>query len=190
MNSPQTPSGDEARPTDWPELIGFSATLRQQLSELEPDLSPFTIPHLGATEEKLAEAEQRLGVKLDDQHRDLLGHTNGWPFFFTYTDLLSTDELGTGPLWQKGQELLGLYYSEGPVPSDFPPHGELLSIAVGESVTDVFALWMSGPETDGGHPVLWLAGEEVDRWPNVRQWLLSVNQYLQNDIVKLGATPR
>jgi len=147
------------------------------------------MPHLGAREEQLAEAEQRLGIRLDGQHRDLLRHANGWPLFFTYTDLLGTDELGTGPLWQKGQELLELYYSEAPVPSDFPPHEELLLIAVGELVTDVFALWLGGPEANSGRPVLWLAGEEVDRWPNVREWLLSVNQYLQNDIAKLGATP-
>lgn len=189
MNSPVTPGGG-LRPADWSELIGFSATLRRQLSELEPDLSPFTMPRLGATEESLAEAGQRLGVELDGQHRDLLRHVNGWPLFFTYTDLLGTDELGAGSLWQKGRELLDLYYLEAPVPSDFPARYELLPIAVGEMVTDVFVLWMNGPETDGGRPVLWLAGEEVDRWSNVREWLLSVNQYLQNDIVKLSANPR
>lgn len=172
-------------PTDWPELIGFSATLRAQLAELEPDLSPLTMPRVAATEEQLADAERRLGSSLDGQHRDLLRHGNGWPLFFTYCDLLGTAELGEGTLWDKGQELLDLHFSEAPVPSDFPARDDLMPIAVGDMVTDVFALWRTGPETSGGRPVLWLAGEEVDRWDNVREWLLSVNQYLQNDIVKL-----
>ncbi len=173
-------------PADWAELIGYSATLRSRLAEVDPQLSPMTMPRLAASEEQLAKAEQRLGTQLDAQHRALLRHGNGWPLFFTYTDLLSTDELGAGPLWDKAQELLDLFFSEAPTPADFPARETLLPVAAGEDVTDVFALWTTGPQTRHGRPILWLAGEEVDRWPNMREWLLSINQYLNNDLAKLA----
>jgi len=37
--------------------------------------------------------------------------------------------------------------------------------------------------------MLWLTREDIDCWPNVREWLLSVNQYLLNDISKLTGIP-
>ena len=185
MNSP-----DDRVVSDWPELIGYSAILREQLSKLQPEINPFTVPHLGATGEQIRQAEARLGCPLDVQHRELLQHVNGWPLFFTHTDLLSTDELGQGPLWEKGQQMLDIFYEDGAIPAGYLARQDLMSIAVGEYVTDVFALWRTGPETNRGHLVLWLAGEEIQRFDNVRDWLLSVNQYLKNKIERLGAAPR
>lgn len=174
--------------SDWEELIGFSVLLRQQVHDLKPDLRPYTIPGVGATEEQLRAAEARLGYPLDPMHREFLSYANGWRYFFVYTHLLGTDELGQGELWQTGNELLQLYYSEGPARTDFPPRGEITLVAVGSEVTDLFVIWRTGPTLDGGRPVSWLAGEEIDRFPNFREFLLSVNQYLQNDIVKFTST--
>lgn len=177
---------DDDRPADWAELIGSSITLRQQLGELQPELSPFTAPHMAATDEQLLAVENRLGATLDKQHTDLLRHVNGWPLFFTYADLLGTDEIASGKLWSRAQELLDLFFSEAPIPQGIPARDELVPVAVSELVTDVFVLWRTGPETHGGRPILWLAGEEVDRWANTREWLLSVNQYLRDDIAELS----
>ncbi|GAB2829231.1 SMI1/KNR4 family protein [Lentzea nigeriaca] len=172
---------------DWEELIGLSVLLRQQLGSLDPELSPFRIPGEGATEEQLRAAESRIDAPLDPMYRDFARYANGWPYFFTYAHLLGAEQFGQGELWQKGNELLWLYYSEGPPRGAFPSLAELTIIGVGAEVTDLFVIWRTGPVFDGGHQVSWLAGEEVDRYANFRTFLLSVNQYLQSDIKKFSA---
>lgn len=179
-----TPPPADGLPDDWAELIGYSVELRRRLAVVDPELSPVTVPRLAAGEAELDAAEQRLGRRLDDQHRALLRHGDGWPWIFTYTDLLGADELGAGPRWDEGQHLLDLYFAEAPVGENFPARADLLPIAVGADVTDVFALWATGPRTRHGRPVLWLAGDEIDRWPTTREWLLAINQYLANDLAR------
>ncbi|MEV6235916.1 SMI1/KNR4 family protein [Lentzea sp. NPDC051838] len=173
--------------SDWEALIGHSVLLRQQLTRLDPELSPYTVPGEGATEEQLRLAESRIGCPLDPLYRDFTRRANGWKSFFTYAHLLGTEQLGQGELWQKGNELLGLHYSEGPPRDGFPPPSEVTVIGVGTEVTDLFVMWRTGPVLNGGHQVSWLAGEEVDRYPTFRDFLLSVNQYLRNDIKKFSS---
>lgn len=171
--------------SDWKELIGHSVLLRQQVNRLDPELSPYTIPGEGAAEERIRAAESRVGP-LDPMYREFVRYADGWRYFFTYAHLLGVDQLGQGELWEKGDELLRLYYSEGPPRIDFPALDELTLVGVGTEVTDLFVIWRTGPTSGGGHQVSWLAGEEVERYPNFREFLLSVNQYLQNDVRKFS----
>ncbi|WP_216211179.1 SMI1/KNR4 family protein [Amycolatopsis aidingensis] len=172
---------------DWAELIGHSVLLRQQLHDTNPQLHPYTIPRLAATTEQLAEAERHLGHDLDPLHRELLAHGNGWEHFRVYAHLLSTDELGTSENWRQGNDLLDIFYQDGVVAEDFPRRDDIyLIVANPAEVEDLFVIWRAGPVSPaGGRPVLWLAGEEVERYPDTREFLLSTNQYLKN---KLAST--
>jgi hypothetical protein len=67
-----------------------------------------------------------------------------------------------------------------------PPRDEVMCFAANPAeVEDLFVVWRTGPVTDGGHQVSWLAGEEVQRFPNMHEFLLSVNEYLRRKLAKL-----
>lgn len=36
------------------------------------------------------------------------------------------------------------------------------------------ALWMGGPTTEDGHPVIYFSGAPIDQWPNVYEWWLGM----------------
>jgi hypothetical protein len=173
--------------TDWPELIGESVLLRQRMNELDPEISPYTIPKVGASPEQLHAAEVRMGAPLDALHRELLTYANGWEFFFQFTHLLSTEELGTSPRWHKADEMLDVFYSDGPPPQSFgmPARDEVLCVSADpDEVLDLFVIWRTGPLTDGGRPVSWVAGEEVQRFANMHELMLSVNEYTRRKLVR------
>lgn len=73
--------------------------------------------------------------------------------------------------------MLGTFFAKGAVPSDFPPRDELDPIAVGAESGDLHVMWMGGPTTENGHPILWLAGEEIDRWSHFGEYFRSMHAY-------------
>jgi len=177
---------------DWPDLIGFAVQMRQRLNAYDPVVVPATIPHLGATEQQLAEAEERLGHPLDPLHSEMLSYANGWEDFVHLTDLYGTDEIGKGERWETSLEQLQLRYFpyEGATRlEDGEPDPEELYIIAGkpdEGSAHQFLLWKTGPiSLKGGHPVIWQAGYEIERYPDVHDLLLSLNQYLQEDIAEM-----
>jgi hypothetical protein len=179
MDAGATTDG-ERRALGWPELIGFMAQIRMQLAQVKPHVYPMTAPHVGAKLEQLAQAEQRLGHQLDPIHREFLTYANGWPEFFQDVQLLSAEELGQGSLWARGQKLLDTYFEDGPLSAqNFPLRTELQPIAVGTETIDIHVLWLTGPIVEGGHPILWLAGEEIDRWANFPEYFRSIYAYLE-----------
>jgi hypothetical protein len=168
----------------WPELLGFRIIQRQQLADARPRAYPMTAPKVAASEGQLDEAEERLGRPLDVQYRDFLAYANGWPDFNLDVALLGTDDLGQGPLWEKAQEQLELFYEEGPVASDFPAKDDVFPIGVGTETIDLYVVWTTGPETSLGRPVLWLAGEEIDRFPNFRELFLGIYELGKRTLAK------
>jgi len=143
----------------WPDLIAQMGTLRRQVHEVN-DIFPATLPHLAATEDQLAAAEARLGHPLDPQHREFLSYGNGWPDFYLGSSLLGTDELGHGPTWDDINRTLDAFYAALPQPAPVPPRDQIYPISHAEDSSSIFAIWIHGPRTDGGHPVLWLPWEE------------------------------
>lgn len=176
----------------WEASVGDLARVSVQRTQLNPRLYPLTAPHVRATDEQVTDAETRLGTALDEQHRALLRTGNGWPDVFSFSDLLSTDELGQGPLWERANERLDVLYEDGDV-SGWPPRDELMPFVVSPHDSDVFVIWTHGPTTEGGHPVLWIANELVDQWPNVYEWLLGMTELARRSrdrqAQKLGLHP-
>jgi len=187
MTMPPNVKGPREEFTDWPELIGESVLLRQRLHELDPDVNPYTLPRVGASADEFDSAEVRTGLRLDAVHRQLLIHANGWDDFFAFAHLLGTNELGSGEQWRRASQLLDVFYEAAPAPDGFPnqPSDVYCFCADPDNVEDLFVVWKVGPVTGGGRPVSWLAGEEVQRFPNMHEFMLSVNEYLRRDLAKL-----
>lgn len=155
----------------WDVLLGSLGVVTTQLAQLAPAVYPLSAPHLGADEGSIAAAERRLGHAIDPRFRELLTSADGWPGAFLDGDVLGTDDLGAGPLWATGCLALDQFYDYGPV-DGLPERAQLYPVFVSPCQQDVMAMRCDGPLTDGGHEVLWLANEVVDRWPNAHEWWL------------------
>ena len=88
--------------TRWDMLLGELGVVATQIAQAAPGVYPLSAPRLGAHEESIDTAEERLGHPLDAGFRELLRHADGWPGAFLDGDVLGTRDLGTGPLWERG----------------------------------------------------------------------------------------
>lgn len=155
----------------WEATVGELARENIERSLVLSEIYPLTAPHVRATPEQIAEAEGRMGIRFDDQYRALLSTINGWDGIVFTDVLLSTDELGQGPLWERAQESLGYLYDEGPIPG-LPPRDELLPVLVSPTRADIMAIW----------PVVWIADELIDEWPTVYEWVLALTALLKGSV--------
>jgi hypothetical protein len=165
----------------WPDLIAAMGQLREQVSQVDEDFE-FTIPHLAATPEQIAAAEQRLGHALDPQHKEFLSYGNGWPEFYMGNTLLSTEELGQGMAWAEITETLDAFYSSLEDPSVVPPRSQIYPFSFDPGAATVFAIWKDGPVTDGGHPVLWLPAVDTEPYENFFDFFRMVYQEYEDEL--------
>lgn len=176
---------DAGRPrTTWGVLMGEMITRRVLLARLAPDLFPASLPGAGATDDRLADVEQRLGFPLDPGHRELLGHGDGWRDHFADGDLLSTQELGTSEQWQQGLDLLDRLYAGG-APAGFPAREHLYPIHV--SAAALFVIDRAGPATEGSHPVYWLSDELLGAWSDTEGYWRAGLELLDRTRARLEA---
>lgn len=159
----------------WPDLIAEMGQLREQVSRIDDEMFPFTVPHVAANPDQLDAAEQRLGHPLDPQHRSFLSYGNGWPDFYLGSRLLSTEELGQGPHWAEAHEVLDALY-DGADLSVLPPRADIYPFTVSEDTASVFAFWRGSALTDGGHTVLWLPWADTEPMPNFFEFYRMVYQ--------------
>ncbi|MFI2753153.1 SMI1/KNR4 family protein [Cellulomonas sp. P22] len=159
-----------------------------RLTQAAPAAYPLSVPHIGAGDESITAAAARLGKPLDRQHETLLRFANGWESAFLSGNLLSAEELGQGLLWAEAEQSLDAFYDEGDS-AGWPARDELVPIHVSPYDTDVMALWMGGPVTENGHPVVYFSGEPIDLWPNVCEWwlaMLVLQEKTLEHVTKLG----
>lgn len=157
-------------PASWEALAGEMLRRRIILEQTAPAIYPLQPFGYRASEADLASATTRLGHPLDTQHAELLKRVNGWPDIFANADLLGTGDLGQGERWARASQVLAACYEEGPA-TGFPPRGSIYPIHLAED--SVFVIDMSGPVTEGGHPVHWLSGELLGTWENVYEFWLA-----------------
>ena len=135
--------------TRWDVLLGELGVVATQIAQAAPGVYPLSAPRLGAHEESIDTAEERLGHPLDAGFRELLRHADGWPGAFFDGDVLGTRDLGTGPLWERGSLALDQFYEYGPV-DGLPARDRLYPIFVAPHQQDVMALRLDGPGGAGG----------------------------------------
>lgn len=165
----------------WPDLIAEMGLIKQQVSRVR-SIHSFTIPGVAATEEQLAAAERRLGHPLDPMHREFLGYGNGWVDFYLRNSLLSAEELGQGEAWQQLDAQLEAFYEEVEGLDDVPPRQQIYPISFDPHGSSIFAIWLGGPVTGGGHPVLWLPWPDTEPYNNFFEFFAFVYHSHEKDL--------
>ncbi|GGB95561.1 hypothetical protein [Cellulomonas carbonis] len=153
----------------WADHVAALHRLTARLAEESPDEYVASRPRDGADDAALRRAEERLGHPLDPQHAGLLRAADGWTQVVLDGDLLATDELGEGALWDRGSTLLDDVFLYAPSPG-LPARDALYPVFVAPYERDVVAVRRDGPRTAGGHEVLWFSDELVAVWPDATQW--------------------
>jgi hypothetical protein len=149
----------------WPDLIAEMGLLKRQVSEVKNVFS-FTLPGVAAAEEQLVAAERRLGHPLDPMHREFLSYSNGWVDFYHKNSLLRADEIGQGDTWRELNGGLEAFYEAVDGLDDVPPREQIYPISFDPHGSSVFAIWLGGPVTGRGRPVLWLPWADTERYNN------------------------
>lgn len=170
---------------EWQDHIVTMVYVKQELLKLDIEkIWPHHLPELAATEEMLSRTEEFLGFEIDRDYREFLRMANGWKGFLQTIDLFGTQELSGSPIMQYAQSLLG-FVEDDVIASTGFTREELLPIAATPYDKDIFVMTRSTSNSPG--IVIWLAGEEIDRYPNFTEYFLAMidyNRMLIEDINK------
>lgn len=170
---------------DWrPEIVRLIA-LKQAISDADDHgLWEHRLPKAAATADDLVALETHLGVALDPGYREFLTFANGWPSFMQSVDLFGVDELRGGRQLNLAYEQIAAI--EEPVLSEAGlKRDSVLPIAATSVDLDLFVM----PVADGlqAPPVIWLAGEEIDRFPSFEAFVLAMLEYNVRELARLTA---
>lgn len=94
----------------WQELINGFVTETRRRASVDENFE-LTLPNPGASEADLDAAEQRLGHRLDPDHRALLKVADGWDGL-NWCDLLGTADLGRGERSARAMEAVEQWFTE------------------------------------------------------------------------------
>jgi hypothetical protein len=168
---------------DWRPDIVRLVEIKQAIDDADVErLWEFHLPKVAASEEELRDAEVALGTRLDPQYREFLGYADGWPSFFHTIDLFGTDDLaGSGRLDIANQKLDAVepvVYEQAGLRRD-----ALVPIASTTEDLDLFVM----PVSDGqqGPPVVWLAGDEVERFGSFDDFVDAMIDYNVRELATL-----
>lgn len=171
---------------DWRGPIVEMVMAKQALAAWDPrGIFPHRFPGVAAPPEAVDAAEAALGVRLDPEHRALLGHADGWEAFHQHVTLLGTDELTAGRLRDAGLDAVD--HADEPLRLLGCSPELLLPIAASLEQADVFVM----PIRDGlvGRRVHWLAeGEVIDSFVSFGQFFVSMIDYTTRRAARLRAT--
>ncbi len=159
----------------WKERIVELVVVKQTMHELAPDgLWEYRLPEVAATSDQLDAVEEHLGEPLDAAYRGYLEHAGGWPAFWQAVDLFGPQDLLGSDRFAHAVEMLGFVeedvLSDGGVRRD-----ELLPIAASSVDLDLFVMTRRSSAAPGR--VIWLAGSEIDRWPDFGEFFLAMVDY-------------
>jgi hypothetical protein len=155
---------------NWPAQIVRMVKVKEALAAADKQhLWGRHLPEVGASEEQLEAVERKLGKALDPHYREFLKFANGWRSFYQNVDLFGTAELVGGEKIDYARRLLTA------TPDDVlkVPRGQLLPIAATLEDRDLFVLDSRTGE------VIWLAGEEIDRYPSFDEYFVAMIAYNQ-----------
>lgn len=170
----------------WAELLGALIVFKEQLDDLDPGhTQPYTAPRVKATEADIAAAEATLGERLPDAYRQFLLHANGWPSFYFRADLFGTEELRGGGHGPAANQQLAGYQHQGVLEDAGLSAADVLPIGAGppNMGNTLFLLVRNGRPNTG--QVVWLDGEEIDRFDDFHQYIAAMLDYTRADVEKL-----
>jgi cell wall assembly regulator SMI1 len=159
------------------DVIDRYLEIRQTPAGTRDGLFPFHPPAPPATHRDIAALENALGRPLPSELRSLLEFHNGWPQFFHTIDLLSVDQMISGPHARKARMLLDMAVEVyGPVWEDVA-FTEALPIGLSVKEGDMILLNPLRVNNRGDWEAIWFRNEIIERRPTLRE-LINMFGYL------------
>ena len=172
---------------DWKASIAKIVYWKQMIHDLdELEAFPWHFPRTAATGEQIARAEDHMKARFSKSYRDFLSLADGWEGFCITTNLFGTPEFLDG----KADEVRGRLDVQDYLLSVGISDSYVVPIGAAEFDTDVFLLIS---EESGGlaGEVIWIAGEEVDRFPDFRDFfeaMINYNARIAQNLANAGAS--
>lgn len=161
---------------DWRPLIVSMIEVQQALFEADKEhLWEYHLPRVAASEATLARVERHLGFKLEPEYRGFLAMADGWPWFSQSVKLLfGSPELLGSPALLVADAMLDAAESYLEAQCGVQRRA-VFPIAVSPRDKDVFFMQLQ----DGvlRPPIVWLAGEEIDRYISFAEFFASMIEY-------------
>ncbi|NMC56791.1 MAG: SMI1/KNR4 family protein [Eubacteriaceae bacterium] len=159
----------------WRDNIVVMIYVKQEIMKLDVNkIWPHHFPEVAATEKEINKAESYLGFKLDSYYREFLKAANGWKGFYQTVDLFGTNEFCGMPIMEHATSMLSAV-EDNVIKSIGFSREELIPIAATDLDKDLFV--MSRPSSHEPGVVIWLAGEEVERYKNFEEYFLAMIDY-------------
>ncbi len=133
---------------------------------------PWHLPKVAATGAQIVEAERCMGKPFSAPYREFLTLANGWKGFIVSTDLFGTEDFQSGrALAVRNRPDVQEYMSSLEL-----AERDVVPIGASDADMDVFLLISeSSPERQG--EVLWLAGFEIDKFKDFKDFFESMVNY-------------
>ena len=171
---------------DWRTQLAIAYKVREAIHQVDRQgLWPFRLPRVAAPGERVLEVEEELGFALDEQHRQFLGHADGWECFYQAATLFGCPDL-VSPAWQDRTRALAdevnlAVQQEAGVSMD-----ATYVIAASEQDVDVFLI--GRPDTARQGEVFWVAGQLIDTYPSFDEFFLAMVDYNRHVYQKLNGS--
>lgn len=160
---------------EWRDRIVAMIYVKQEIMKLDVEqIWPHHLPEMAASEEALKKTEENLGFKINQDYREFLKMANGWKGFLQTVHLFGTQDLLGSQIMQYAQSLLG-YVEDDVIKSTGFLREELLPIAATKYDKDLFVMTLPNSQKPG--TIIWLAGEEIDRYANFTEYFLAMIEY-------------
>jgi hypothetical protein len=157
--------------------------VKQAIAEADrKGLWPHHLPGVAATEAQLLEVEARLGEHLQPSHRAFLATAGGWRGFFQTIDLFGPEDFRGSSRWMRAQQLLR-YIEDNVLASIAFGREDVFPIAASSVDIDLFVLGRRSSAIPG--VVVWLAGDEVERFGSFDDFFVAAVDYNRREIAKL-----
>jgi hypothetical protein len=162
---------------NWKSEIVRLAMVKQSIAAADQAKAlPWALPNVAAEEADLAQAEKAISQPLAGEYRDFLGYANGWTGFCVLTDLFGTKELASerAQAARVRPDLL-TYCQENKLDAS-------ACVVIGDSPNDLnmFVMFQEQPES-----VVWLCGEEVDKYNSFSDFFLAMISYNEQVLRRL-----
>jgi len=168
---------------DWKKRIVELVFVKQKLAELDVEgLWQHRLPGIAATEAKLRGVETHLSEPLNPAYREFLLHADGWQAFYQSVDLFGSRDLMGSDRFRHAMEMLSYVENDVLVAGELQ-RDELLPIAASSVDLDLFVMTKRSAAQSG--LVVWLAGSEIDRFPNFGEYFLAMIDYNRLEIQHL-----
>lgn len=168
---------------DWKADIARVVYWKQAAAEHDKaNALTWKLPRVGANMEAIAEAERALSRRLSAEFREFLAFADGWQGFYVSTDLFGTADFTA----HRDQRVADRPEVQSYIAGNSLRPDEVVPIGASDFDLDVFLLISDGATTLPGG-VLWLAGQEVERYRSFHDFFAAMVNYNARIANKLAA---